>query len=117
MVIADFQIEDKLSRARFLQESFLLADTSIEVVLKMLFLIFSNGNIQFAEKKPIWKFCIAVEALPTIKQVEPIDKKKFAKTALDEKYETLVAHVLALDVLLAEIIIYLLWEVQISTLI
>ena len=45
MVIAGFQIEDKLGRAQFFQESFLLAKTSMEVVLGMLFLAFSNTDI------------------------------------------------------------------------
>ena len=45
MFIAGFKVEDKLGRARFFQKSFLLAETSIEVVLRMLFLTFSNANI------------------------------------------------------------------------
>ena len=45
MVIAAFQVKDKLGRARFFQETFLLADTSMEVVLGMPFLIFSNADI------------------------------------------------------------------------
>ena len=51
MVIAGIQVEDKLSRARFFQESFLLAETSMEVVLGMPFLIFSNADIPFAKKE------------------------------------------------------------------
>ena len=45
MVIAGFQIEDKVGKAWFSQESFLLAETSIEVVLGMPFFILSNANI------------------------------------------------------------------------
>ena len=45
MVIAGFQVEDKLGKIRFFQESFLLAKISIEVVLKMSFLTLSNTNI------------------------------------------------------------------------
>ena len=51
MVIAGFQIEDKFGRAWFFQKSFLLGNTSMEMVLEMPFLIFSNANIQFAKKK------------------------------------------------------------------
>ena len=50
MVIASFQVEDKLGRARFFQKLFLLAEISIGVVLRMLFLTLSNADIQFAEK-------------------------------------------------------------------
>ena len=45
IVIASFQIEDKIGKARFFQETFLLADINMEVVLDMLFLIFSNTDI------------------------------------------------------------------------
>ena len=45
MIIAAFQMKNKLGRARFFQETFLLADISMKVVLKMLFLTFSNTNI------------------------------------------------------------------------
>ena len=45
IIITGFQVEDKLGRARFFQESFLLAKTSMKVVLGMLFLTFSNANI------------------------------------------------------------------------
>ena len=45
MVLANFQVEDKLGRARFFQETFLLADIGAEVVLGMPFLTFSNADI------------------------------------------------------------------------
>ena len=55
MIIVDFQIEDKLGRARFFQESFLVANTSIEVILQMLFFTFSNTNMQLVKKELIWR--------------------------------------------------------------
>ena len=45
IVLTSLQIEDKLGRARFFQKTFLLADVSVEVVLKMPFLTLSNANI------------------------------------------------------------------------
>ena len=45
MVLASFQVEDKLGRRRFFQETFLLADISMGVVLDMPFLTFSNADI------------------------------------------------------------------------
>ena len=90
MVLADFQVEDKLGRARFFQETFLLADISAEVVLGMPFLTFSNANVQFVEKELTWRSYITAEALPSTKRVELIDKKEFAKAALDENSETFV---------------------------
>lgn len=51
IVIAAFQVVDKLDCSRFFQETFLLANISMKVILEMLFLIFSNADVQFAEKK------------------------------------------------------------------
>ena len=51
MVLASFQIEDKLERAQFFQETFLLANINTQVVLSMPFLNLSNTNILFMEKK------------------------------------------------------------------
>ena len=45
MIIAIFQILDKHRCFQFFQETFLLANISMEVVLGMLFLIFGNVNI------------------------------------------------------------------------
>ena len=59
----------------------------------MPFLTLSNANIQFAQKKLIWRFYTTAEALPTTKRVEIIDRKEFAKAALDEHVEVFVVHV------------------------
>ena len=66
MVIAGFQVLDKQSRTQFFQKTFLLANITMEVVLRMLFLTFSNADIQFAEKELTWRSYTAKEALPTI---------------------------------------------------
>lgn len=55
MVIAGFQIQDKLGRVRFFQETFLLADTSMEVVLGLSFLTLSSADIRFAERELAWR--------------------------------------------------------------
>ena len=86
----------------------------MEMILRMLFLTFSNIDIQFAKKELIWRFYTAVEALPTTKRVELIDKKEFAKTVLDEKSEIFVVHVVALEALLAGMAIHLSQKAQIS---
>ena len=97
MVLANFQVEDKLGRTRFFQETFLLADISAEVVLGMPFLTLSNADVQFVEKELTWRSYTTAEALPTTKRIELINKKEFAKAALDEKSETFVAHVASLN--------------------
>ena len=84
---------DKLGRARFFQETFLLADTTMEVVLGMPFLTLSNADIQFVQKELTWRTYITKDALPTTRTVELIDKEEFAKAALDENIEAFVVHV------------------------
>ena len=96
IVIAVFQVVDKLGRSRFFQETFLLANISIKVVLSLLFLTLSNANVQFAEKKLTWKTYITKEALPTTHQVEIIDRKKFAKVSLNANVEAFEVHVSSL---------------------
>ena len=97
IVLASFQVEDKLGRIQFFQEMFLLANISAEVVLGMPFLIFSNADIQFIEKELTWRFYTTTKALLTTKWVELINKKEFAKAALDEKSKTFVVYVASLN--------------------
>ena len=49
MVLASFQIENKLGRTRYVYETFLLADINVKMVLEMPFLTLSNADIQFAD--------------------------------------------------------------------
>lgn len=49
MVIARFLIQDKLESIRFGDKTFLVADISLEAILKMPFLSFSNVDIRIAE--------------------------------------------------------------------
>lgn len=73
MVIAGFSLQDKLGRVRFFEETFLLDDTSMEVVLGLPFLTLSDANIRFAGKELVWRSYTAAKALPTIQRVELID--------------------------------------------
>ena len=51
IVIAAFHDLDKLGRSLFFQETFLLANISMGVVIGMLFLIISNANVWFVKKE------------------------------------------------------------------
>ena len=51
IVIAGFQIEDKLERVRFFQETFLVADIRMDIVFGIPFFTLSNADLWFAEKK------------------------------------------------------------------
>ena len=52
MVIIVFQILDKLGCFCFFQKTFLLANIGIEIIFDILFLTFSNVDIQFTKKEP-----------------------------------------------------------------
>lgn len=68
----------------------------MNVILEMLFLTFSNADIQFAEEKLIWRSYITGEVLLTNQRVELIDKKNLAKAALDESVEAFIVHMASL---------------------
>lgn len=96
MILAGFLFQDSIGRIWFFKETFLLADTSIKVVLKMLLLFFSNINIKFAKlKKLTWRLYTTAETLSITCQVKLIDKREFVKTALDKNFETFVVHIAA----------------------
>ncbi len=51
MVSASFSLQESLGRFRFFEETFLIADISLEVVLGMPFLALKNANFQFSREK------------------------------------------------------------------
>ncbi len=66
MTSAKFSLQNSLERIRFFEETFLLANTSMEIVLKMPFLSLSNADVEFAELcKLTWRLYMAVEAQST----------------------------------------------------
>ena len=65
----------------------------------MPFFTFSNTDIKFAQKKLTWRSYTAAEALPTIKQVELIDRKEFAKTVLDKHVKAFVIHMISFSIM------------------
>lgn len=51
MIIAEFSVQKKLGKVLLFEETFLVSDTSIKVVLEMPFLTFSDVDTRFAEKE------------------------------------------------------------------
>lgn len=99
MVIACFLLQDILKQAWFFEETFLLADTRMEVVFSLLFFTFLNINVCFIEKKLVWRSYIAAKTLSNTKSVEVICCKKFAASTLDSIKETFKVHVAVLKAL------------------
>lgn len=65
----------------------------------MFFFSFSNRYMQFGTKEIIWKTYIIIKLILRAKQVELIDRYKFAKKVLDESIKTFVMHITALETL------------------
>lgn len=63
MVIASFQVQNQLDRLHFFQETFLLADTSMDVILGMPFLTLGNADIHFTERELTWRSPIPLQKL------------------------------------------------------
>ncbi len=93
IISASFLLQDSLGRVQFFKETFLLADTSMEVVLGMSFLALNNANFLFSAEKLTWRTYTAAEALPTTSWVELINNREFARVALDKNSRTFVIHI------------------------
>lgn len=63
----------------------------------MPFQALNNINIEFNTKNFIQRFYSAAKALSKFKQVEFIDKHKFAKMTLNKNSEILIVHVAGLE--------------------
>lgn len=73
----------------------------------MSFLTVSNAEVKFGAEKFIWNSYIFIQALPTTRRVERIDKYEFVKTASNKYSELFTMHIIVLEVLKLAILIYL----------
>ncbi len=55
MVVSTFFMLDKDDRERFFEESFLLANFSLDIVLEIPFLIMSNADVDFEPRDLQWR--------------------------------------------------------------
>lgn len=92
IVIATFQVFDKLSYLQFFQRIFLLTDIKMKVIFYMLFLILSNVNMQFIERELIWRNNTIKEAFLITRHVKLINKNEFAEVTLDNNIEKFMAY-------------------------
>lgn len=93
MVIAEFEVEDKVGRPRYFQETFLVANTKVELVLGMPFLKLSDADKSFGDETLTWWFYSTNKSLPTTERVQIVDPKEFVIAALDADSEAFVVHV------------------------
>ena len=96
MVVAAFSVTDQANKVKFFEKTFLIANVSSDMVLRIPFLTLSNVDVNFPKRKLWWRSYTIEKALLTTKQVELVEKKEFAAAALDPGYETFVIHVVFL---------------------
>ena len=99
IVLAAFLVEDKANRLIFFEETFLVANVSPEVVLRIPFLTLSGADVDFLGRELRWRTYSTKEALPTTRRVELMGKKEFAAAALDPEHEIYVVHVGSVSVM------------------
>lgn len=97
MVLTSFSVQNKLKKIQFFEKAFLLADTSMKVVLRIFLLTILNTNMQFVEKKFKWRSYITAKVLSTTKRVELINKREFAIAALDKNIEIFMIYIATLS--------------------
>ncbi len=97
IALARFLLKDSFGRVRFFEETLLLADISIKVVLRMPFQSLSNVDFQFDAVELTWRSYTVTEAFSTAQRIELIDKHKFATAALGENSKTIIVHFAALE--------------------
>ncbi len=69
------------------------------IVQRIPILIFINIIVEFIElEKLTQRFYTIAKALSFTNRIERIDKKEFAKAALDENSEIFIIHALALEI-------------------
>ena len=83
IVVTAFTVVDKANRVRFFEKTFLVANISPDVVLRMPFLTLNSANVDFSGQELQWRTCATKKALPTTRRVELVGKKEFAAAALD----------------------------------
>ena len=96
IVIADGSVKEILKRVRFFQETFLLANIDLDVVLGMFFLTLSRANIWFAKLKFVQETYTAAETLTITRPVEIIDKREFVAIVLNADNKIFALYVVAL---------------------
>ena len=93
IVVVVLLVENKASRVRFFEETFLVANVSPEVVLGMPFLTLSGADVDFLGRELRWRTYSTEEALLTTRRIELVGKKEFVAVALDPVHETYMVHV------------------------
>ncbi len=98
---ARFSLQNSLGRVQFFEKAFLLANTSLEVVPGMPFLALNNADFKFGAEQLILRSYTVAKILSITSWVKLINKREFAKTAIERNSKTFVVHVATLEIPIA----------------
>lgn len=113
MMLTSFQFKNILGKFQYFNKILLLVNTSVEVILSMFFLIFSNVDILFAKKQLIWRSYRFVKMLIITKHIEIISLKEFTTVVPDLGKKNFVIYIAYLRLSLV-ILIYQAQKAQIT---
>ena len=93
IVVAAFLVTYKANQERFFEETFLVANISLEIVFEISFLILSGADVNFLGQKLWWRAYIIKKAFPTTRRIELVGKKEFTVAVLDLEDETYIVYI------------------------
>ena len=93
MIVADFLVTDKINQAGFFEKTFLMANISPKIVLKIPFLILSNVDVDFLDWKLWYKIYTFKKTFPITRHVKLMSKKEFATAMFGPEYESFVVQI------------------------
>ena len=96
IIVAAFLIVDKANQIRFFEETFLVANVSLEIVFGILFLTLSSTGIDFLGQELWWRTYTTKEALSTTRRIKLVGKKEFAAAALNPEHEIYIIYIASL---------------------
>lgn len=85
-----------MSKISIYNKTFSFTDSNIKLVLKQLFLAFSNINVEFSARNFTLKSYITIKALFNTKTIEFINQIEFAKIYLNNNIKTFVLYTISL---------------------
>lgn len=88
IVITLFYVGNEKKKSKFIGNNFLLAKLKIEIILKILFLIFSNMKQYLIELELFLRTHTSINAILPILEFELVDRKEFVDAFLNQEEKT-----------------------------
>lgn len=89
-ILAGFWTKDKVGKIRFFDETFLITNTSMEIVIEIDLLAGNYLDISFSDENISERSYCITKILPTAQRIEQINKHEFHDAVLDKNSEILI---------------------------